>query len=133
MAGLKHPVTPDGRYFVVRGKLWRMSDPGLTADEKSRLVKQLMDARRAVKAAKVSESPEAETLARRQIDEAKRGLGERGPVWWSDGAPDFNRHAVRSSPYADWYAQTKRQSSGGGTACGAALLRSLGARSICSR
>jgi len=26
MAGLKHPVTPDGRYFVVRGKLWRMSD-----------------------------------------------------------------------------------------------------------
>jgi len=26
MAGLKHPVTPDGRYCVVRGKLWRMSD-----------------------------------------------------------------------------------------------------------
>jgi hypothetical protein len=25
MAGLRHPVTPDGRYFVVGGKLWRMS------------------------------------------------------------------------------------------------------------
>ena len=29
MAGLKHPVTPDGRYFVVRGKLWRLANPGL--------------------------------------------------------------------------------------------------------
>jgi hypothetical protein len=29
MAGLKHPVTPDGRYFVVRGKLWRMSNPNI--------------------------------------------------------------------------------------------------------
>jgi hypothetical protein len=25
MAGLQHPVTPDGRYFVVRGRLWRMA------------------------------------------------------------------------------------------------------------
>jgi hypothetical protein len=24
-----HPVTPDGRYFVVAGRLWRMSDPTL--------------------------------------------------------------------------------------------------------
>jgi len=24
---MKHPVTPDGRYFVVRGRLWRMSNP----------------------------------------------------------------------------------------------------------
>lgn len=123
MAGLKHLVTPDGRYFVVRGKLWRMSNPGLTPDEKSRLVKQLMDGRRTVKAAKASESPEAETVARRQIDKAKRGLGERGPVWWDDGAPDFNRHAVKSSRYADWYAQTKRQSSGGGAACGETFPR----------
>jgi hypothetical protein len=37
MTGLKHPVTRDGRYFVVRGKLWRMSDPDLDAREKSRL------------------------------------------------------------------------------------------------
>ena len=27
MAGLKHPVTPDGRYFVVRGKLWQLANP----------------------------------------------------------------------------------------------------------
>jgi hypothetical protein len=23
-----HPVTQDGRYFVIRDRLWRMSDPG---------------------------------------------------------------------------------------------------------
>jgi len=43
-----HPVTPDGRYFVVRGRLWRMSDPKLQADERDRLVKELMAARRKV-------------------------------------------------------------------------------------
>jgi hypothetical protein len=31
-------------------------------------------------------------------------LGERGPVWWTDGAPDFNRKLVVNTPYADWYA-----------------------------
>src|SRR5436305_14713863 len=34
----------------------------------------------------------------------KRQLGERGPTWWEDGAPDFNRHLARNTPYADWYA-----------------------------
>jgi hypothetical protein len=38
MAGLQHPVTPDGRYFVVRGRLWRMADP----DPKLKLVRDLM-------------------------------------------------------------------------------------------
>jgi hypothetical protein len=37
------------------------------------------------------------------VDDAKRTLGERGPVWWADGAPDYNRHMVKNSPYADWY------------------------------
>jgi hypothetical protein len=31
-------------------------------------------------------------------------LGERGPVWWTDGAPDFNRRMARNTPYADWFA-----------------------------
>lgn len=118
MAGLRHPVTPDGRYFVVRGKLWRMSDPSLPDDEKSRLVMRLMDARRAVKAAKAAGDKDAEATAHHLVDEAKRGLGERGPVWWEDGAPDFNRHAVKNTPYADWYAKLRRQPSGMRGACG---------------
>ncbi|MHC2462470.1 hypothetical protein ACVIHD_001482 [Bradyrhizobium embrapense] len=36
MAGLTHPVTPDGRYFVAHGKMWRMSDPDI--DPRFRLV-----------------------------------------------------------------------------------------------
>jgi hypothetical protein len=41
MAGLKHPVTPDGRYFVVRGRLWRLADPNLSAAVRSTLVSEL--------------------------------------------------------------------------------------------
>ena len=35
-------------------------------------------------------------------------LGERGPVWWDDGAPDFNRRMVANSPYARWYEELER-------------------------
>jgi len=31
-------------------------------------------------------------------------LGERGPVWWADGTPDYNRHLAKNTPYAEWYA-----------------------------
>jgi hypothetical protein len=54
MAGLKHPVTPDGRHFVVRGKLWRLANPGLSAAVRSALVRELMAARSAVRSAKLS-------------------------------------------------------------------------------
>ena len=44
MAGLKHPVMPDRRYFVVRGKLWRLANLGLSAALRSALVRELMAA-----------------------------------------------------------------------------------------
>ena len=66
-----------------------------------------MDARRAVKQAKGICDRDVEAQAHRMVDEVKRGLEERGPVWWKDGAPDLNRHAVRNSPYADWYSKIK--------------------------
>ena len=47
-----YPVTPDGRYFVVRGRLWRLANPSLTAGVRADFVKQLMAARRAVGTAK---------------------------------------------------------------------------------
>lgn len=46
---------------------------------------------------------DAREAARQRVDVAKVGLGERGPVWWTDGAPDFNRHMVRNTPYAAWF------------------------------
>ncbi len=98
-----YPQTPDGRYFVVRGRLWRLSDPRLGAAERSYLVERLMAARRVVGAAKMAEETLAMRKARSDVDQAKRALGERGPVWWNDGAPDYNRRMAVSTPYADWY------------------------------
>jgi hypothetical protein len=98
-------VTPDGRYFVVRGRLWRRSNPALSEERRETLVRELMAARRAVKTAMTSGDAAALALARKAVDAAKVGLGERGPVWWTDGAPDLNRHKVKDSPYAEWYRQ----------------------------
>ena len=108
MAGLKYPVTPDGRYFVVRGRLWRLANPAIEPEWKTALVHELMSARRAVKDAKSAGDPIAETEAHRAVHRAKQDLGERGPVWWADGAPDLNRHMVKNTPYATWYAQEVR-------------------------
>ena len=101
----QYPPAPDGRYLVVRGRLWRAANPGLTREVRQYLVDRLMDARRAVAAAR--RSGEAATLrqARDQVNAAKLALGERGPVWWTDGAPDLNRHLVRKTPYANWFAE----------------------------
>jgi hypothetical protein len=101
---LPFPITPDGRYFVVDGILWRCANPALGADVRDRLVRDLMAARRAVGAAKRARDAAAERAARAAVHAAKVALGERGPVWWDDGAPDYNRHAVRNTPYAAWFA-----------------------------
>ena len=98
---MRHPVTPDGRYFVVRGRLWRTTNPQLSEERRQYLVRELMTARRAVRDALRGSGVLAEARAR--VDAAKVALGERGPVWWTDGAPDFNRRQVRASPYAEWY------------------------------
>jgi hypothetical protein len=80
--------------------LWRASNPALPEAERQRLVDRLMDARRAVAAAKRAQDAAAESAARAQVDAAKIALGERGPVWWNDGAPDYNRHLLKNTPYA---------------------------------
>lgn len=92
------PKTPDGRYIMVRGRLWRAANPTLPEAERQRLVADLMRARRQVR----SIDSATKTAARRAVDIAKHGLGERGPVWWTDGAPDFNRKLAKNTPYADW-------------------------------
>jgi hypothetical protein len=102
-----YPVTPDGRYFVVKDRLWRCANPALSEEERSTLVRQLMSARRAVRAAMRTEDAEALRLARNAVNEAKIALGERGAAWWTDGAQDYNRKYVRNSPYASWYADLK--------------------------
>lgn len=96
------PVTPDGRYIVVDGILWRASRPDLQPEERERLVKALMAARRAVGQAKDEAGTKA---ARAGVQDAKVALGERGPVWWQDGTPDLNRHKIANTLYAEWWAR----------------------------
>lgn len=104
-------TTPDGRYIVVDGRLWRASDPRLPPEVRQDLVDRLMAARRAVKAALSSGDPGALAAARAEVQSAKEGLGERGAVWWEDGAPDLNRRKIQDTPYAQWWL---RQQSGAG-------------------
>ncbi|MNY44587.1 hypothetical protein D3C86_1796250 [compost metagenome] len=41
-----NPVTPDGRYFVVKDQLWRSTNPSLSEDVRQLLINDLMAARR---------------------------------------------------------------------------------------
>lgn len=83
---MRYPVTPDGRYFVVRGRLWRCTNPGLNQDERGQLTRELMQARAAVGRAKRAGDEERVRIARTAVNRAKVALGERGAVWWTDGA-----------------------------------------------
>ena len=98
------PRTPDGRYIVVDGVLWRATNPGLSEAERERHVHALMAARRAVGVAKRAGDAAAMAEARAGVQAAKVALGERGPVWWDDGAPDYNRRRVERTAYAEWWA-----------------------------
>jgi len=66
-----------------------------------------MSARRAVRDSRGD--AEATLAARKRVDAAKIGLGERGPVWWDDGAPDYNRKLVKNSPYQNWFSDIEKQ------------------------
>jgi len=100
------PITPDGRYIVVRGRLWRRANPHLPEAERQAHVAALMTARRAVRSALSDGDTNALRAARTAVDAAKVALGERGPVWWP-GGEDLNRHLARNTHYADWYAGLK--------------------------
>ena len=103
---MAYPVTPDGRYFVVRGRLWRCTNPALPPDVREALTHELMSARRAKQTAMRAGDADAREAARQRVDAAKIALGERGPVWWSDGAPDVNRKMARTTLYADWFGSS---------------------------
>ncbi len=96
-------TTPDGRYVIVRGRLWRAANPNLSDESRAAFISQLMEARREVKTARRELNAERLAKARSAVNAAKIALGERGPIWWTDGAKDFNRHLVQNTPYASWY------------------------------
>jgi hypothetical protein len=101
-------TTPDRRYIVVKGRLWRAANPSLSDGARERITRELMDARRAVGSAKRSDDVVAERRARRAVHAAKVALGERGPVWWEDGAPDENRRVIQNTSYAEWWERVSQ-------------------------
>ena len=70
------------RYFLVKGRKWRKTDPKIPDNLRQELSNYLMQARRDVGAAKRSEDERALASARRKVSDAKHALGERGQVWW---------------------------------------------------
>ena len=76
-----------------------------TLREKRHLCTTWLAARRAIKDAKCVSDSKAEAEAHRAVDRAKQASGERGPIWWEDGAPDLNRQIVKNTPYTTWYAR----------------------------
>lgn len=113
MKGSDARSTPDGKYLVVRGRLWRRANPLLSDEARSKLVADLMDARRALQqnSGDMRGSAAHRTEARARVHAAKVALGERGPVWWTDGTPDFNRRMAVNTPYRDWFLAAESEMS----------------------
>ncbi len=77
-------ATEDERWMVIGGRRWRRTDPCLPPDLVEALTSHLGRGRSGVGAAKRREDEDAVALARRRVDLAKHGLGERGPRWWEE-------------------------------------------------
>jgi hypothetical protein len=72
----------DDRWLVIDGRRWRRTDPELPADIVEALKSHLGRGRSGVRTAKKNADPDATAHARRRVDLAKHGLGERGEPWW---------------------------------------------------
>jgi len=77
------------RWLVVDGRRWRRQDPHLPADVAERLRSHLGRGRSAVRSLK--RGGEDPAPARRRVDLAKHGLGERGTPWWEQDASERRR------------------------------------------
>jgi hypothetical protein len=87
-------------------RLWRTTRPDLDPEEREHLTAELMSARRSIRTA-VNDAELATLRAR--VAAAKVALGERGTVWWTDGAPDLNRRLVLGTCYAEWWEQLSKR------------------------
>jgi hypothetical protein len=89
------PRSDDGRYFVVDGRRWRSTDPGIPEPLRKELVAELMDARRSVKSAHGDEDLTA--AARARVQDAKVALGERGEPWWEAASAEGLRSRLTAA------------------------------------
>lgn len=83
-------ATDAERYLTVRGRRWRRTDPRIPEDLRRALVSALGQARSAVRTAA---DDSARASARRRVQAAKEGLGERGTPWWDLSQSESLRRA----------------------------------------
>jgi hypothetical protein len=115
----------DEHYLVIDGRRWRKSDPGIPDKLRSELVHELMDARRAVLAAKRAISTRAEKAARARVQDAKLALGERGDPYWQAPSPAAQRKRAAASVRALLSRRTSLKASS--TICPSDVARIIGA------
>lgn len=83
---MKRPEDADDeRWLVVAGRRWRRTDPDLPEAVLARLKSHLGRGRAAVRTASDNAATAA---ARRRVQLAKVGLGERGTPWWEQSAAE---------------------------------------------
>ena len=81
--------TPDDdRFFLHSGRRWRKTDPTLPEDIKVRLMSHLGRGRSGVRNSAKGDDGAALPRARRTVQLAKEGLGERGKPWWEESDAD---------------------------------------------
>ena len=83
----------DERWLIVKGRRWRRIGPALEPSVIEELKSRLGAARNAVKQAKRRGAENDLAEARRRVDVAKHGLGERGEYWWEMSFEDRRRRA----------------------------------------
>lgn len=83
----------DERWLIVKGRRWRRTDPTLEPSVIEELKSHLGAARNAVKQAKRRGAENDLAEARRRVDVAKHGLGERGEYWWEMSVEDRRQRA----------------------------------------
>lgn len=81
-------TSDDERFFLHSGRRWRRTDPSLPEDVKARLMSHLGRGRSGVRNSAKGDDGGALPRARRTVQLAKEGLGERGTPWWEQSAAE---------------------------------------------
>lgn len=120
----QRPRSSESTHLVIDGRRWRKSDPGIPEKLRSELVHALMDARRAVLAAKRAADPAAEKAARARVQDAKVALGERGEPYWEERSDAGQRKRAAATMRA--LLARRAAQSGNATICPSDVARTIG-------
>jgi len=123
-ASRRRAQASEATHLVIDGRRWRKSDPSIPEKLRSELVHALMDARRAVLAAKRAADPVAEKAARARVQDAKLALGERGEPYWEERSEAGQRKRAAATMRA--LLVHRAAGSGNSTICPSDVARIIG-------